>query len=366
MSIHRVKRRRGQGYEVRYWDGPRKRSKTFDRRKDAETFEAETRRRRALGTLADLDAGTELLWQFGEDWFRQRLAQKTLAPVTYRRYAEIWDKHVLPHLGGYQLRELKPAVIEDFSGQLQADGVGAPTVRKALFMLQSCLGAAARHGLIADNPVKLVAKPRQTKATVRPIPPELVERMRAAVGQRDATLLSVLAYAGLRPGEAIALTWGQIRDRTILVDRAVSLGEDKDTKTHVARTVRLLKPVAQDLAEWKLASGRPADDQLVFPRRDAGAWSESDYRNWRRRVFKPAAQAAGLDRARPYDLRHSFASLLLHQGMSVVEIAAQLGHQPTVTLDTYGHVIDELADVREDAEEIIRQARAPKRERKAS
>ena len=49
--------------------------------------------------------------------------------------------------------------------------------------------------------------------------------------------------------------------------------------------------------------------------------------------------------ARPYDLRHAFASLLIHEGrLSVVEIAAQLGHNPTVCLDTYAHVMAEERD----------------------
>jgi integrase len=63
------------------------------------------------------------------------------------------------------------------------------------------------------------------------------------------------------------------------------------------------------------------------------------YRNWRRRWFKTAAKVAQLTGARPYDLRHSFASLLLAEGRNPVEVAEQMGHAPTMTLDTYGHVI---------------------------
>ena len=61
----------------------------------------------------------------------------------------------------------------------------------------------------------------------------------------------------------------------------------------------------------------------------------------------------------PYDLRHSFASLLIHEGrLSVVEIAQQLGHSPTMTLNTYGHVIAELAEAEKvSAEELILEAR---------
>jgi integrase len=59
-------------------------------------------------------------------------------------------------------------------------------------------------------------------------------------------------------------------------------------------------------------------------------------------VFRPAAEAIGLTNVRPYDLRHSFCSLLLAEGRSVMEVASQAGHSPTMTLSTYGHVLDEL------------------------
>src|SRR5260370_571255 len=68
-------------------------------------------------------------------------------------------------------------------------------------------------------------------AEVRPLAPSTIEAMRAAATTRDAVLLAVLAYAGLRPGEALALRWGDVRERTLLVERALSLGAEKGTKT---------------------------------------------------------------------------------------------------------------------------------------
>lgn len=64
--------------------------------------------------------------------------------------------------------------------------------------------------------------------------------------------------------------------------------------------------------------------------------------------------------ARPYDLRHSFASLLLHEGRNVIYVARQLGHGAQLTLGTYGHVIDELDEQqpRQDAEDAILAARS--------
>ena len=60
----------------------------------------------------------------------------------------------------------------------------------------------------------------------------------------------------------------------------------------------------------------------------------------------------------PYDLRHSFTSLLLHEGRSVIYVARQLGHSATLTMRTYGHVIEELDDApRISAEDSILAAR---------
>jgi Phage integrase family len=67
-------------------------------------------------------------------------------------------------------------------------------------------------------------------------------------------------------------------------------------------------------------------------------------KSWRRRSFDRARKSAGIDRVTPYALRHSFASLLLHEGRSVIYVARQLGHDARLTLTRYGHVIDELED----------------------
>ena len=195
------------------------------------------------------------------------------------------------------------------------------------------------------------------------------DRMVAAVGEdagrhrlRGAVVgvgrLSVLAYAGLRPGEALALRWEDVGERTLQVERAVANGLLKATKTGQRRSVRLLSPVRSVLAVWRLASGRPPATALVFARPDGRPFTEVDWRNWRRRVFEPAAEAAGLSNARPYDLRQAYVSLLIREGASVVEVARQAGHSPTMALDTYGHVFAEL----EGAEKVsaaaeIRRAR---------
>jgi integrase len=333
------------------------------RKRDAEAFDAQVKRQKRIGELELVDAGRQTLAEFVEEWWRL-YAAPNLAPATLELYAMLWDKHVLPRLGGLQLRELTAERIEAFRVELVAAGTGEVSIRKALVLLQGVLQRAVEWRRIPHNPARLVSRPPAARRrAVRPLPPETVERMRVWLLERgrhrDAVLVSVLAYAGLRPGEALALTWGHVRERTLLIERALSHGEIRSTKTGQTRTVRVLGPLASDLAEWRLVCRRPSADALVFPAHDGGPWSRADWGNWRNRVFGPAARAAGLAKSRPYDLRHSFCSLLIHEGGTVVEVARQLGHSPLMALNTYGHVFDELRDgERLSAEEHVRRARA--------
>ena len=129
---------------------------------------------------------------------------------------------------------------------------------------------------------------------------------------------------------------------------------DEDRRDPHGATARSAR---QDLAAWRSCSAR--DGGPLFPRRDGTAWTMADYRNWRRRRFDPAAAIAELEGARPYDLRHSFASLMIQAGSSPVELAAELGHAPTLTLNTYAHVFSEFArGERIDPERLIEQIRA--------
>jgi integrase len=363
MSIERIKRKGGVVWRVRWRDGGgRERSRVLGRKRDAEAFDAEIRRRKRAGDLATHSAGKENLADFAEKWF-ELYAAATLARSTLTSYASTWDRHVLPHLGGFALRDLTPELIQRYAAELRSAGVGPAALRRTLVLLQGVLQRAVEWGRIPANPARAVRKPAANRIrAVRPLSPPTVEQIRfellGAGRNGDAALVSLLAYSGLRPGEALALTWEHVRDRTLLVERSNSDGEIKATKTGQRRTVRLLGPLATDLAEWPLASGRRAEAGLLFPNRRGGPWRESDWRNWRKRVYQPAARACGISGSRPYDLRHSFCSLLIYEGASVVEVARQLGHSATMTLDTYGHVFEEFeGSERVSAEEQIRRAR---------
>ena len=149
---------------------------------------------------------------------------------------------------------------------------------------------------------------------------------------------------GCGPARHSGLELRHIRERTILVEQAVSDGEMKVQKTgRMYRTVDLLRAFRVRSRVVGLRSTGICDgDTLLFAKPDGGAWRTDDWNNWRNRRFFPSAEAAGLGHPRPYDLRHSFASLMIReQRASIVELAEQLGHAPTMTLNTYAHVFAE-------------------------
>lgn len=388
---------------VRWRENGSNRGRRFDRKGDADAWEREIRRRRQLGplALAQLTTRAPTLGSWiSERWAPEHAA--TLEQSTRDRYADAYRLHIEPWLGDVLLTDLTVGRLRSWQAERLADGVGVGTINKARTVLSSVLRHAAESEAIPGNPLTLVRAPRaEHRDAVTPLAPVTVESIRAVLAepmdihvperirrggvrvagyvvpderdpltrQRDAAIVSVLAYAGLRPGELRALRWGDIRKATITVERAARPdGTIKSTKNHERRAVRLLAPLAADLAQLRLAAGRPTDDALVLPTTgerpadahpDAVTWTKTDWQTWRTGRWDRACALAAVSTApRPYDLRHSFASLLLAEGRSVHYVARRLGHSPALTLSTYGHLFVEYENAeRIDAEAEIVQAR---------
>jgi integrase len=344
-------------WEVRWREGGRRYGRTFDVRADAVAFRFEVRRRQQLGGFVTPDLDVTLAEFVGEWW--ELHVVPNLARHTQVGYARILTKHVLPELGGTRLRALTPRLLNRFRADRLRRGVGEPTVRKSLAALQSVLRLAVEEERLDANPVDKVRKPSQVpRRSVDPIPPVMVERLRGQLELRDATLVSVLAYAGLRPGEALGLRWRDVGERRLAVERAVAFGEIKSTKTGASRFIDLFPALSDDLDAWKAASLPASPLALVFPRPDGTPWSSDDWTNWRNRVFRAAARRVGLLEARPYDLRASFVSLLIFEGHTVIEVARQAGHGPETCLRNYARVFADYDPAsRMPAEDQIRAAR---------
>jgi integrase len=351
-------------WEIRYNDAGRGspyRRRRFDRKEDAQTFLDEMRRRRRLGDLAESEWARRTVRALALDWWALYVVPN-LTPRTRRDYEKLLDRHIIARLGQHRLRDVTVAVIDDFKAQLLAAGVGNSQTRQALAVLSGMFTYAEQRGRVARNPVRLVKKPSgKRKRAVVCLPPLTIELARAILleaGQYgDAALVSLLAYAGPRPQDALALEWPHVRERTLLFDQKNVNGDIvAGQKTgRPPRTTPLWAPLRADLAVWQLRSGRRRG--LVFPNHRGEPWTETDWGNWTVRVWRPLRDRLGVTEP-PYGLRHSYASLRIHEGAPITELAQELGHSPQMTLGTYAHVIDELRGApRASAEEEIARAR---------
>jgi integrase len=226
--------------------------------------------------------------------------------------------------------------------------------RDAVVPLAPVTVEAIRAAQLNPQPREVAANARRSRY-VLPAPGDPRTR------QRDAVIVSVLAYSGLRPGEARALRWGDVGENVINVQRACNPdGSIKTVKTGQRRSVKLLAPLARDLREYRLAVGRPPESALLMPDADGQPWTKTDWQCWRADRWAPACRAAGIDPVPiPYALRHGFASLLLAEGRQPTYVARQLGHSVAVLLSTYAHLIDEYEERSSiDAEREIESARS--------
>jgi integrase len=330
------------------------RAAQFTREADAIAHRDKLLRARQTGVIADPDADLITVRELGAEWS----ASAELEDRTVKTYTSMWKHVQASDFIDMPIRMVTPAMVEDWRDEMLSGGTGTEAVRKAMALLQTVMKRGERYG--KTNPCLVVDKPKQSrKRTITVISPRQVEDLRRQLQGADAVLVSVLAYTGMRPEEALALTWGDVQARTIIVDKAVDPdGTIKATKTRRNRTVRLLGPLADDLKAFRVASGNPKDSAFIFPREDGKAWKETDYRNWRNRKFKKAATDAGVNITRPYDLRHSAASLWLHELVSPNRVAKWMGHSLATLSKDYDHIIEDVdEDDPRSAEQMIRDAR---------
>ena len=313
---------------VRWREEGRQRSKRFHTRKAAERWRAATEDRLALGAHAPVQPARITLDGWLDQWL-ERYSIRWAMSTTLQR-ADLIDRHIRPHLGVVAMRDLGVARIATYQQGLAARGCSAKTVNACVRVLSACLGSAVREGLIPGNPCRGADPLPQQRADRRPIPLDIIEGIRAGMTlPRDRLVVSLMAYAGLRPGEVCGLTWRAVQDHTLHIHQAYSVADGvKGTKTGATRTVPIEAAVREDLDAVGRGSGLVVTGERGGP---------VHWRNWGRRIWVPARGATDFV---PYECRHTFASLLIRSGADVMEVQDRLGHASArMTLDHYAHLL---------------------------
>lgn len=237
------------------------------------------------------------------------------------------------------------------ASRLSSQGLAAATVREAARLTSKALRAAVRAKLIVANPFEDVELPRIEHREMRFLRPAEVATLAETIRPEYRAFVLLGAYGGLRFGELAGLR----RQRCDLIGRRIDVAENAvevrgshhfgPPKTKAGRrSVPIPRIVADALTDH--VAGMAGDD-LIFTAPQGGAMRASLFR---RRIWQPAVETAGVDPLGIHDLRHTAVAFWIAAGASPLEVAQRAGHTSTsVVLDRYGHLLPGSEDRVTDA-----------------
>jgi len=332
-------------WEVRYRqpNGKTSRKRGFATKRDAEDWDANNKVAINTGTYVAPSKGRTKVGTLATPWLERK--KHTTEPSHSRMLESAWRVHVEPVWGAVPVNKVTATGVKNWSAAMTGAGCSATTVLRALGVLAGILDDAIDTGAIKmKNPArgldpKKREKPTKPKRKHIYLDHDAVGRLADESGDHR-TLVLVLAYCGIRWGEAVALRVrhvDEVRRRLLVIDNAVQLGTDHavgDPKDDEPREVPVPKFLMIELK--KQIRGRGPDD-LVFGDGKAYLLRPSSTGGW----FAGAVKRAKVQRITPHDLRHTAASLAISANANVLAVSRMLGHEnPQVTLKTYADLFD--------------------------
>lgn len=294
-------------------------------------------------------------------------------PTTLRAYRSSIVHHIVPTLGGIQLRRLTPQILMNLYQELLErghvkTGVGlAPaTVRGVHVVIRKALADAVDAGLLPKNPAE---KARAPRARAQPTelrywtPQELRRFLEVIDGHRLEVALHLLAMTGARRGEVAGLRWVDvdldgaritIRQALLNIGREVLVSSPKSHRGRTIdldhRTVALLREhLSRQKARGERYLGRDGGEGYVVRGKDGSRINPRSISQ----AFRWIVDNSDLPRIRLHDLRHTHASIAVKAGVPIGVVSERLGHaSPEFTLHRYAHVMPGMQ--REAADRIAR------------
>ena len=287
-----------------------------------------------------------------DEWF-ENYAKVKVRPSSHQTYRGYIDNHIKPNIGKLPLAKLTSLELQKLYKKLlekgridrteskrQPKGLSPKTVRNIHQIIASAMKLAKEQKIIATDPTEGCALPKLEHREMKTLPVEqLASFLREAKDSGVFEMYYVELATGLRRGELLGLKWEDIDlDRgSLRVKRQIARidGEVVEAPLKTKNAYRTL-PLAEDTIQVlqqqrKKVGGSP----WVFSSPVGGPISPDSVLHMLHRVLR----RAGLPRVRFHDLRHTFATLALQNGVDVKTVSSMLGHfSAGFTLDTYAHV----------------------------
>jgi integrase len=338
--------RSAKRYDACWRVNGKQKSKTFGKRKAAERFLTTVVGKVQDGTYREIIPTT--FKAFAEQWLA---GLGNLKPSTRRAYGSLVHHQLIPTFGE---RPLASLTVEDVNQWLAArDGeLRTKTLQNVLGLLHKLFADALETGYLAVNRLdrsRALRRPRalreEDEIEIEVLTPAEINRVLDALDPADRPVIETAVCTGVRLGELLALQWGDLDEigKRLHVRRSVYRGEFYLPKSRRSKRaidlgdqlLGVLGGLRRD-RYGEVEKTPPPPDALLFPAEDG---KPRDPDQLRKRVWAPALAKAGVRHVRLHSLRHTFASMLIHQNESPKYISSQLGHASIqITFDRYGHL----------------------------
>jgi integrase len=328
--------------------------KSFKTEEEAKAFRDTVRVEIRQGTYVTPDP---IAFQdFAEDW-RIR-TRPTVSPNTGALHEWAVKKYLIPVFGLLPVQALTAERIERWQADLLAKGKPGPrSVQICRTVLGTILEDARKKRRIFVNPIEDVRRFEVPKRELHFLTAEQVRALCQHVGRVYGVLFLVMAFCGLRIGEALGLQWPDVdvSRRRLFIRRQVIWRRKKDClagqprweirepKSEAGkRVVEIPGPLVRFIeAHQEEQNGGPNPLSLVFPSEDGTPLYPG---NVRRRYFAPALKAIGVQGIRPHDFRRTFIALHVEAGTHPKLVQTRVGHSNIkLTMDVYGKLAGEMA-----------------------
>ena len=322
--------------------------------------ECKAKLKKAIEESQSLDVGradeyTVAAWL--RTWF-DLYAKPHIRPSTMNYYHRNIEQHIIPAIGDIPLNKLTTRDLQKLCNDLQSNGrlrkvqkkekpgLSNSTVRGIHMMLHNALDRAMKEKLILSNPTENCIIPKIEKQEMKILRPDPISSYLNAAERRNALPMFYLELvSGLRKGELTALLWSDldIQNRTISVSKQYVKnpnGELALTRPKTETSVRKVS-IPQEAVDLLISEhDKHPDNPYMFPSPITG---EMYYPDSIVNLHKKILKDAGLPHIRFHDLRHTFATLALQNGVDVKTVSSMLGHYDAgFTLRTYTHATRQM------------------------
>ena len=307
--------------------------------------------------VARTDEHTVATWL--RSWY-ELYAQPNIRTATADRYKLMIETYTIPRIGKIKLKKLTSRDMQKLYKDLMEHGrvnhrsghgnpgLSSTTVRSVHLMLHSAFDRAVKERLIPRNPTDDCIAPKVRKVEMKTLRPEHLKAYLDAADARGVLPMFYLELvSGLRKGELVALLWDDldIQNRTISVSKQyiknpsgkLTLSRPK-TETSVRRVSIPQEAVDLLIREHE----KHPENPYMFP---SSATGEMYYPDSVVKLHEKILKDAGLEHIRFHDLRHTFATLALQNGVDIKTVSSMLGHYDAgFTLRTYTHATRQMQD----------------------